>query len=290
MIATAFQQNTSLARTDWKRVAARMRAELERADLNERARAVAAWAIRPTLLRGRSRVVIPNRAAVCGVLGISTKHMAEVIQELAAAGVLTLREVHEGWELLVYPDAAMWSVRMKWERNQMDALLRTIDDAPGQVQGELLDAEAVSNRGPCLDRARAEVAVANVAHVPDLGTSMVAQGGIVPLRVSEFRSSKPYTKLLTPELSKGRTAPNPPTPSPSREGNVSEAEVVARCAELFGEKMMVNWGGAWRNRHRQNPDKLKRVLDAVAEDMRTSTVPIRNPSGHANDLWKRFHE
>lgn len=274
MTAIATQQNASAARsTDWKRAAARMRAELERADLNDRARAVAAWAIRPTLLRGRSRVVIPNRAAVCGVLGISTKHMAEVIKELAEAGVLTLREVHEGWELLVYPDAAMWSVRMKWERGQMDALLRTIDDAPGQVQGELLDPE------PCLDRARSEVAAENAARVPNLGTS-------APVTVNS--KANPFTKQLTSEqfTVHAQTALNESGLTLTRE---AEAEAMDQLRQLVGNADVEQWGGDWRkNWLRRYPRAFPAALATLLEESKAGWQAKKSPGAALKDLTRRY--
>ncbi len=249
---------------DWKRIAARMRAELERADLNERARALASWAIRPTLLRGRTRVVIPNRAAVCAVLGIGQNHIAGVVQELAEAGIITLREAHEGWELLVYPDASMWSCRMKWERGQMDALLRVIDQAPGQVQGELLEPD------PCLDRARAEVAAENVSsqngkpEVPKMGSSQLT-----------VNSERVHSVTAIKQL--------------SREQLTSEGEVMDLLREFVGEEDVRQWGGDWRkNWLRRHPEAFAAALRTLIEESRTGWKPSRSRGAALKDLTKRY--
>jgi hypothetical protein len=49
---------------------------------------------------------------------------------------------------------------------------------------------------------------------------------------------------------------------------------------------MTNWGGWWRNRYRENPDKARRVLAELAGMIRERRIK-RNPGAAGLDLWGR---
>lgn len=66
-----------------------------------------------------------------------------------------------------------------------------------------------------------------------------------------------------------------------------EQELMDYCLKVLGKDCMVTYGGAWRNRARENPSKLKRVLHEIASNQREGKC-IRNPGGYAKDLWERF--
>ncbi len=53
------------------------------------------------------------------------------------------------------------------------------------------------------------------------------------------------------------------------------------------EKEASEWGGWWRNRYRENPDKARRVLAELASMVREHRVR-RHAGACARDLWKRF--
>ena len=48
-----------------------------------------------------------------------------------------------------------------------------------------------------------------------------------------------------------------------------------------------NWGGWWRNRYRENPDKARRVLAELGSMVKERRVK-RNAGAAGLDLWKRF--
>jgi hypothetical protein len=50
---------------------------------------------------------------------------------------------------------------------------------------------------------------------------------------------------------------------------------------------MANWGGWWRNRFRENPDKTRRVIADVANMVKEGRV-IKGFGAAAVDLWKRL--
>ena len=52
-------------------------------------------------------------------------------------------------------------------------------------------------------------------------------------------------------------------------------------------KELTNWGGWWRNRFRENPDKARRVLAEVRCMIRERAVHC-NPGAAAVDLWNRL--
>jgi hypothetical protein len=53
------------------------------------------------------------------------------------------------------------------------------------------------------------------------------------------------------------------------------------------ELEMVNWGGWWRNRFRENPGKCWRVVAEIVEMVKDGKVQS-NPGAAAKDLWERF--
>jgi hypothetical protein len=50
---------------------------------------------------------------------------------------------------------------------------------------------------------------------------------------------------------------------------------------------MANWGGWWRNRYRENPNKARAVLSEI-RNLRKEGRPVTNPGAAAADLWKRL--
>ena len=50
---------------------------------------------------------------------------------------------------------------------------------------------------------------------------------------------------------------------------------------------LTNWGGWWRNRFRENPDKARRILSEIRSMIRQRLIR-GNPGAAAVDLWKRL--
>ena len=60
-----------------------------------------------------------------------------------------------------------------------------------------------------------------------------------------------------------------------------------RCREVFGAESMSAYGGVWRLRAREAPEKLERVLADTVAAVREGRV--RTVAGaYANDAWGRF--
>ena len=264
-------------KTDWRGMAARMRGDLDRADLTGRARRLAEFAIKATLMAGRVRVVIPNRMALCRLLQIGKNHVAEVSASLESSQILKVTESADGWELLVFPDSSKWSVDWTYSREAMSAFLVEINNAPGQCQGELL--ERVN-----LSQTLAEVSAQNAlrgatssqngnqpsAAVPETGT---ARPLFKQLEVKPSNLSKPYSF----EGLKGALA--------AIEGR-DENRAMDGCRQILTEPVMLNDGGKWRNRWRINHGKVNRVFAAAVEDIKAAKV--RHIGAHAEWLWKNF--
>lgn len=247
------------AQINWRQVASRMWAAQSRADLNERPRLLLAWLIYGTVECGRLEIIVPDMNELFAHLGIGKNHHREVRVALMDARMVEFKQVAQGWRVTVFPDPAQWTCGWYHEADAKARWLARLNSLPGQCQGELLPAE------PSLTRALAEVGAESAGRVqfpkeepavPKMGT---------PLNPERFSSVKPCTKLLTAEL--------------------SEAALMARCRELFGEQAMVNWGGRWRNRVRADARKMDRVLAETKVALQEGRC--RSPGGYANDLWEK---
>ncbi len=273
-------------KTDWRGLAARMRGDLDRADLNGRARRLAEFAIKATLMAGRTRVVIPNRMELCRLLKIGKTHVAEVSAALVSSRILSVKENADGWELLVFPDSSQWDVEWNHTREDMAAFLAMINRAPGQAQGELLPPP------PSLARTLAEVSAENATGYQNGNltrppvTKMVT--GQRPASVASapkvfsyppfksFQESKDK-RLLDFESLKGALL--------QIEGK-HEEHAVAGIRQILGEEAMTAYGGIWRMNWRNNPDKTHRVLAAIVEDLRDNKVRV--PVAKAKWYWDNF--
>lgn len=245
---------------DWRQTAGRMRAELDRAALNERPRLVVAVLIKATLLRERVRVVLPDREALCALLGIGKTHMAGVWRELESCGIVRFRAVAGGWEAIVQPDSSLWTVDWVYERDSLSRFLDFVDRVPGQSQGDLLPEPNLAE----------EVAKCGVAK-------------------SVTEPARPVTSLVTTErpcTPVMGTGSKPVRLEPVRRTSREQA-MMERCREVFGAENMETYGGIWRLRAREDDAKLERVLEETAcavKEGRVRTVP----GAYANDVWHRF--
>jgi len=75
--------------------------------------------------------------------------------------------------------------------------------------------------------------------------------------------------------------------SSARKSRLGEKEWLLDLGYVVGPKEMANWGGRWRNRYRENPDKARRVLAELRSMARENKI-TRNAGACADDLWKRF--
>ena len=251
-----------------------MRGDLDRADLSGRARRLAEFAIKATLMQGRTRVVIPNRQRLCDLLKIGKNHVAEVLAALVSSRILSVKEIADGWEMLVYPDASGWDVEWMYGREDVAAFLAMLNQAPGQAQGEFIEPE------PNLARTMAEYSAEKsassqngnrrTADVPKMGTFTPT-----PLRVKDSKDSKAFSF----ESFKGAVI--------AIDGR-DEQQAMAGFRQVLGSDVMENDGGKWRNRWRTNRSKVKRVFAAAVEDM--SNRQVRQIGAHTEWLWKKFDD
>jgi hypothetical protein len=74
-----------------------------------------------------------------------------------------------------------------------------------------------------------------------------------------------------------------------KQGENGFLEELTRTFALYNpkqaEKEMVNWGGRWRLRHRENTEKAWRVLNEVRSMIKEGKI-TSNPGAAADDLWR----
>ena len=63
--------------------------------------------------------------------------------------------------------------------------------------------------------------------------------------------------------------------------------VICEWNPAGGRLELVNWGGWWRNRFREDPDKARRILAEIASMIREHRI-TGSPGAAAGDLWKRL--
>lgn len=73
----------------------------------------------------------------------------------------------------------------------------------------------------------------------------------------------------------------------SAKRRAGENEALQRLEKLLSANDMTNWGGTWRLRFRENPEKFNRVWNGIDEDIKNGKE-IEKVGGYANDLWKRL--
>jgi hypothetical protein len=269
---------------DWKRTAARMRGDLDRADVTGRARRLAEFAIKATLMRGRTRVVIPKRADLCRLLKIGANHVAEVVAELDAAGIVQVKALDEGWELLVFPDFGGWRCKWLYMREELGEFLTALERAPGQAQGELIEPE------PCLAKALSETSAENVstshfgnsrpAGLPILGTPCASRASVSCEASIEQLNGEQLSPTLIPTVKERRL----------QLSAAQEHEAMNRLRSFVGEADVQQWGGDWRkNWLRADPEKFLAALDTLIAEEKAGMFTARKSKGAAlKDLIRRW--
>ena len=64
-------------------------------------------------------------------------------------------------------------------------------------------------------------------------------------------------------------------------------ETMQAFSAKFAGSELENWGGWWRNRFREKPDKARRVLAEIKSMVKEHRIQT-NPGKAATDLWSRF--
>lgn len=257
--------------TDWRRVAARMQRELDRADLGDRATRLARVLVSLTLAERRVEVLLTDRAELCRLLGIGENHIGGVFDLLAASGIASCARVAEGWRVRVFSDSASWRCEWHFEREALCAYLLGVNRAPGQVQGELWEPE------PDLQRAKAEVDVEAAGkfpkrEVPEKGSSRVNRETVLPASQLS-RSSQHFEEAVKPGKLLNGEAREPRRGVPF---TPAERELLGRLRELLGDEQVRQWGGDWvANFIRPMPRALSVALDELESHQRAGKVFAR---------------
>ena len=82
-------------------------------------------------------------------------------------------------------------------------------------------------------------------------------------------------------------SPRKKVPQAEKEFLKDVTEVMGKWRPAAAEAELENWGGWWRNRHRQNADKARRVLAEIGALVKEGRVD-KSPGAAAVDLWKRL--
>ncbi len=313
-VASGFDQRAhpTSSSTDWRRVAARMRAELDRAasasvsfhtadgkrewnpvKLAGRPKELAELVVKATLARGRWQVVIPELAKFGEQVGIRDTHIRGVFHVLECARIVELERGERGWTLTVFPHSPEWlGVTWRYEEKSLLDYLAALDRAPGQVQAELFDAgEVETTAAPAFTRARAESATEQA--------SSSRNGNQFPKREPE-----PVPKTGTPSLRLGEASRLQALSSLSLEGfkdlklqveSGDEREACTGMKQVLGPVVWeggipgreIGDGGKWRMRWRANRHKVQRVFLDMIEEAQLGRHP-QKPGGRAEMLWKEF--
>lgn len=74
---------------------------------------------------------------------------------------------------------------------------------------------------------------------------------------------------------------------PEKEFLAEVSETFAKTSPKTAKAELVNWGGWWRNRFREDPAKARRVLAEIHSMIKEHRI-LDNPGAAAGDLWKRL--
>ena len=276
---------SKLSSTDWRRVASRMRAELDRAattsvsftaadgsrhwqdvKLAGRPKELAELVVKATVARGRWQVILPGLEEFGELIGIGKNHIRGVFHVLECARMVALERAEAGWTLTVFPHSGDWRVAWRYEELALLAYLGELDRAPGQVQGELLPPEDIeTTAGPAMTRAAAIVSAERAAGVgqpppvPKMGTSRLTssqngnRGGLQGDRETVSQSSQlSQSPSSTKEQENrenretGKTGKaNDWRPHRGQPLTPAQRELLDRVAELLGEEQKREWGNDW---------------------------------------------
>jgi len=270
---------------DWKKVAGRMRAELDRAALNERPRLVLAVLIRLTLMRGRTVVILPDREVLCDLLGIGKQHMAGVWREIESARIAAFKKVADGWEVVVNADSGQWAVEWAWSRESWTRFAEMIERVPGQSQASLLPPD------PSITRTMAEISAEAVSSqngnskppaVPKMGTG--ERSGHYPVQIN---SSTVSTALYKADKTVEQIN--------RRDEKRTEAALFDNLRRILesspfesDRQDLAAWGGHWRVKHiRPDPDKFAAALRIVRSEIAGGLEAKKSRAAWIKDLLRR---
>jgi hypothetical protein len=222
-----------------------------------------------------------------------------------ATGAATWREARvtaKRWpSVLVELSAAGWRVhRGKLVNRRVLAVL-------SEARAALRQSKTAGARGGRLSAAvRREAAATPPGADPrglreDPGEGGLERPSSDPAPTLERASSDPPARLKTDRDSEEQTSNTMRTDerstlsssaqevSSDREGHFmrSVEETLALFSPEKARLEMANWGGWWRTRYREAPDKARRLLAEIRSMIQERRIR-KNPGATAADLWKRL--
>lgn len=268
--------------SDFKRLAGRVFADLDRAQVTPRQALLFGRLIRVTLAAGRQAVRVPRldlfarfrltKGNVSDALNGATLPDGRRVPGLVDLGMVQVATSPDGGLVLtVLPDATQWRCGWRFERADDAAFLAELDAVAGQVQGELMPAEA--GLPEALAETSAEAACSQFGNegrraVPEMGTR---QRTSTPVKPAFYQAG------VTGE-------------------QVTEQEVLNRLQRWLEESPheedrndFAHWSGFWRMKVvRPNPRLVARALDDFEARGREGWEASRSRVGALKDLLRRW--
>jgi len=268
-------------------MAARVRVELDRADLTSRQRRLMQIILWATLMRRRLRVRVGRLEELEEVAGMHRGHLSTNLRQLAKMRLIQIVSLADGGtEFVLLPESSAWDVGWLYSRAAWMKLHGNLDAFTNQVQRDLLPPE------PNLLAALAEVSsdswIQNLDQDPKSGSGWIqnldqdpesGSGGVGgALNVQRLTASK---ENLKEQLNEERL----------KRLNGREEQLMKRIAQFVGKNDMDQWGGDWRkNWVRVRPLALEKALNILEDDMKHGWTATTSNAAALKDLARRLPE
>jgi hypothetical protein len=271
-------------------MAARVRMELDRADLTSHQRRLMQIILWATVMKRRLRVRVGRLEELEEVAGMHRGHLSTNLRQLAKMRLIQIVSLADGGtEFVLLPDSSAWDVGWLYSRAAWMKLHGNLDAFTNQVQRDLLPPE------PNLLAALAEVSsdswIQNLDPDPESGSGGV--GGA--LTVHGFTASeKESTEPLNREPLNSTWAPIQilDRVSPRLEARLMKRLqlFLANSPHQEDRDDMLNWGGDWRkNWVRKMPVQIAKALDILeSENARGDWESYKSRGAALKDLAKRL--
>jgi len=299
--------SSQIAVSEWNKMTARVRGELDRVDFTSRQRRLIQFLFWATLSRQRLSVRVPRLRVLEEVLGMNKAHLSLNLRQLVKMRVLQIRPLAEGGaEYVLLPDSTNWDVAWLYDRARFVRLLTDLDTCTNQVQGELLPPEP--SLLAALAVISAEGAYRNAVRpvpesgtpVPECGTPHPVGGGVggafkssstdPPERAFKFKRLKALSsgetscEELKNSLLEIEMGQEPAAVKAMR--NIVGSQVMDGNSDPMSADYRTGDGGKWRLRFRANRSMVHRVFATLVEELIGGRV--KNRGARAELLWQEF--
>jgi len=300
--------SSQIAVSEWNKMTARVRGELDRVDFTSRQRRLIQFLFWATLSRQRLSVRVPRLRVLEEVLGMNKAHLSLNLRQLVKMRVLQIRPLAEGGaEYVLLPDSTNWDVAWLYDRARFVRLLTDLDTCTNQVQGELLPPEP--SLLAALAVISAEGAYRNAVRpvpesgtpVPECGTPHPVGGGVggafksctekgTSIRLKALRglkalsSGETSSEELKSSLLEIELGQEPAAVKAMR--NIVGAQIMEPSSDPENKDCRTGDGAKWRLRFRANRSMVHRVFAALVEELIEGRV--KNRGARAELLWQEF--